>query len=149
MDMCKMLIRYLEKFDTERVSDIEKEVFSQPWTKSGFDEVVGRDDTLFLVAEDDGAIKGYIGAYLSLDEAEITNVCTAPECRKQGVAEALIDRFFEEAKIKEIDRIVLEVRISNEPAKRLYEKKGFISLGTRKGFYSFPTEDALIMERVL
>lgn len=144
-----MNIRYLEAIDTERVSEIEKEVFSQAWTKSGFDEVIGRDDTLFLVAEEGCVIKGYIGAYLSIDEAEITNVCTAPEYRKQGVAEALLDRFYTEAKAKNIDRIVLEVRVTNEPAKRLYEKKGFNSLGVRKGFYSFPTEDALIMERLL
>ncbi len=144
-----MLIRYLEKIDTERVSEIEKEVFSQPWTKAGFDEVVGRDDTLFLVAKEDGIIKGYIGAYLSLDEAEITNVCTSPEYRQSGVAQALLDVFFTEAKAKDIGRIVLEVRVSNEPAKRLYEKNGFTSLGVRKGFYSFPSEDALIMERLL
>ena len=100
---------------------------------------------IFLVAEEDGAICGYIGMYLSIDEGEITNVAVLPAKRGSGVGSMLLKHALACAAQEEIVQVVLEVRVSNEPAIRLYEKYGFKHCGIRKGFYDFPKEDAYIM----
>ena len=102
-------------------------------------------DTIFLVAEESGVIQGYIGMYLAADEGEITNVAVNPACRRRGIGEGLLTEMKKRAADHKIARIVLEVRVSNEGAIRLYEKQGFSSVGIRRGFYEFPREDARIM----
>ncbi|MFQ8777604.1 MAG: ribosomal protein S18-alanine N-acetyltransferase [Roseburia sp.] len=91
-------------------------------------------DTIFLVAEESGVIQGYIGMYLAADEGEITNVAVNPACRRRGIGEGLLTEMKKRAADHKIARIVLEVRVSNEGAIRLYEKQGFSSVGIRRGF---------------
>ena len=67
--------------------------------------------------------------------------------RRRGVGRALIGELIHALADREIFRIVLEVRASNEPAIRLYEQEGFAVVGTRKNFYEKPTEDAYVMVR--
>jgi ribosomal-protein-alanine N-acetyltransferase len=92
------------------------------------------------------AVAGYIGMYLAMDEGEITNVAVAASARKRGIGKALIRELVEKAARRGVSRIVLEVRVGNRPAIALYEQMGFRRIGTRKGFYDFPKEDADIME---
>ena len=92
-----------------------------------------------------GVIQGYIGMYLAADEGEITNVAVDPACRRRGIGEGLLTEMKKRAADHKIARIVLEVRVSNEGAIRLYEKQGFSSVGIRRGFYELPKEDARIM----
>ena len=108
----------------------------------------------FLVAQEQVAnsagdeaniIIGYVGMYISFEEGEITNVAVAEVLRKNGVGEALMKRLLADAQKLGMTRIVLEVRVSNAPAIRLYEKCGFKEIGIRKGFYDFPKEDGSIM----
>lgn len=131
--------------DCVRVAELEKVIFSQPWSEQGFRDALNMEQNIFLVAEEDGAICGYIGMYQSLDEGEITNVAVAPEKRNAGVGRMLMQAAREQAKRQGITRIVLEVRVSNASAIHLYEKCGFVNCGIRKGFYDFPKEDAYIM----
>jgi ribosomal-protein-alanine N-acetyltransferase len=91
-------------------------------------------------------VAGYIGMYLAMDEGEITNVAVAASARKRGIGKALIRELTEKAARRGISRIVLEVRVGNRPAIALYDQMGFRRIGTRKGFYDFPKEDADIME---
>ena len=102
------------------------------------------DDILSLVPVE-GDIVGYIGMYFSLDEGEITNVAVDSRMRRRGVGEMLVKAMQKEAGQRGISSIVLEVRISNENAIRLYERNGFVNQGVRKGFYELPKEDAYIM----
>ena len=88
---------------------------------------------------------GYIGMYLSFDEAEITNVAVSPEHRQKGIGKVLVETVKEMVCKKNIKKIFLEVRVSNIPAIALYEKNGFQKVGIRKNFYEKPTEDANIM----
>ena len=138
-------IREMTARDVEEVAGIEKQIFSQPWSEKGFLDAVNLGDTVFLVAEKQGQIAGYIGMYFSMDEGEITNVAVAPAQRNHGVGGLLIDELLRIAGQKGIAKIVLEVRVSNDSAIRLYERKGFLRIGVRKGFYEFPKEDADIM----
>ena len=86
-----------------------------------------------------------MGIYCTLDEGEITNVAVAPAARRRGIARALLTELKQQLACRNVARIVLEVRVSNEPAIRLYEQMGFSVLGVRKNFYEKPTEDAYIM----
>lgn len=138
-------IRAMQKQDVEAVESLEREIFSQPWSCQGFLDALQLENTIFLVAEEDRKIAGYIGMYVSLDEGEITNVAVAPKRRQRGIGELLIREMKKEAANHAVSRIVLEVRVSNHSAIRLYERSGFVNLGIRKGFYEMPKEDAYIM----
>lgn len=141
-----MLIREMTIQDVARAAEIEKECFSIPWSEKSFEDSLSREDTLFLVCEEDAQVAGYIGMYLSFDEGSITNVAVSPSFRKKGCGEALVKTAKEQAKEKQIESIFLEVRVSNAPAISLYKKLGFEELGIRKNFYEHPIEDAIIMK---
>lgn len=149
-----MNIREMIPEDVEQVAQIERENFSQPWSPQAFTEALRLPHIIFLVARETVAnscgdiaemILGYVCMYVALDEGEITNVAVGRFFQKQGVGERLLRTLKEEAAKSGIRRIVLEVRRSNEPAIRLYEKMGFQKLGIRKGFYEMPKEDAIVM----
>ena len=142
-----MLIRNMPAEDIPAVVEIEKECFSLPWSEKSFAESIVREDTIFLVCEEkDGAIMGYIGMYLSFDEASITNVAVASQFRKRGCGKQLVIAAKTAAKEAGAESIFLEVRVSNVPAISLYKKQGFENLGIRKKFYEHPVEDAIIMK---
>ena len=140
-----IIIRSMTSADCKAVAELEKEIFSQPWSEQGFLDALAMDANIFCVAEEAGQICGYIGMYVSLDEGEITNVAVASNKRGAGVGGLLLQKTIELARKREIVQIVLEVRVSNQPAIHLYEKYGFEHCGIRRGFYDFPKEDAYIM----
>ena len=101
----------------------------------------------FLVAEDDeGNILGYAGLHVILDEGYIDNIAVEPDARRHGVASALLDVYCRFGATN-LSFLTLEVRASNVPAIRLYEKHGFQQVGLRPGYYQLPREDAVIMTR--
>ena len=138
-------VRNMQMKDVWPVSRIEQEIFSKPWSYQGFVDALNLGSTIFRVAEEEGKIIGYIGMYLSLDEGEITNVAVAVTERQRGVGGLLLTEMKKEAERRSVARIVLEVRVSNDSAVRLYERSGFKNCGVRKGFYDMPKEDAYIM----
>ena len=99
-------------------------IFSQPWSYQGFVDSLSLPNTVFLVAENNSQILGYIGMYLSIDEGEITNVAVSPEMRCHGIGGMLRKKRQRAARS---GRIVLEVRCSNDSAIRLYERNGFVN----------------------
>lgn len=139
------MVRAMTKEDCANVADLERQIFSQPWSEQGFLDAIANDKNIFLVAEEDGEILGYLGMYQALDEGEITNVAVSPEKRNAGIGWELMQTAIGEAKKQGITQIVLEVRVSNASAIHLYEKCSFVNCGIRKGFYDFPKEDAYIM----
>ena len=150
-----MLIRRMTLEDIPEVVETEKQCFSQPWSEKSFQDSLTREDTIFLVCvEDDLAgkeevmsrVTGYIGLYLSFEEASVTNVAVSPSFRKKGYGEALVTAAKEAVREAGAECIFLEVRQSNEPAISLYKKLGFEELGIRKKFYEHPVEDAIIMK---
>ena len=80
-----------------------------------------------------------------MEEAHITNIAVSPDFRRKHIGESLLMVLIESCRKSMVKYITLEVRVSNEPAIKLYEKYGFRSLGTRKGYYQDNDEDALIM----
>ena len=131
--------------DVEIVSKIESEVFSMPWSAKDFLEMVEADYAYYYVAEVDGEIAGCCGIRNIAGEGEITNVVVAPPYRKKGIALKMMEYMLERAVEVGIGDCTLEVRVSNQPAIRLYERLGFKGEGVRPHFYDKPDEDALIM----
>lgn len=140
-----MEVRYMCEADLEQVAEIEKEIFSIPWSLEAFRDSLALDHTMYLVAVFEEKIVGYCGMYHVFHEGEIVNVAVAPEYRKKRVAKSLLEFLFFESVKHEIDNFFLEVRESNEPAIRLYESFGFEQTGIRKGFYEKPRENAIVM----
>ena len=140
-----LLTREMKADDVEIVSKIESEVFSMPWSAKDFLEMVEADYAYYYVAEVDGEIAGCCGIRNIAGEGEITNVVVAPPYRKKGIALKMMEYMLERAVEVGIGDCTLEVRVSNQPAIRLYERLGFKGEGVRPHFYDKPDEDALIM----
>lgn len=140
-----MTLRELTEADIAAVAELEAQTFSMPWSAAGFADTLGRDDVLFLIACEGEKLLGYVGVYCTLDEGEITNVAVAAQARRNGVGRALLRELIARLGKRGISRLVLEVRVSNLPAIRLYEQLGFSIQGVRKNFYEKPTEDGYVM----
>lgn len=138
-------IRRMEETDTAQAAEIEAENFSKPWTQDGFKSAVKDSCALYLVAELDGKIAGYIGMWMALDEGEITNVSVKKELQGRGIGAQLLQQLEQEGKKKGVASYFLEVRESNEPAIKLYTRSGFVQAGLRKNFYEAPKENAVVM----
>lgn len=140
-----MIVRQMELDDISQVAEIEKNTFSIPWSEASFRDTLSREDTLYLVAEEQGEILGYCGFWQSLDEGEIPNVAVKGGYRRRGVGEALLKALFLQGAERGITAFTLEVRAGNAAALLLYEKLGFRAVGMRPDFYRKPVEDAVIM----
>ena len=141
-----MLIRPWLKSDNQAVENIERECFSDPWNISMIESTVSLAGFIGYVVEDNGEIVGYIGSSYIFEDGEILLVAVRGDYRRKGYAEKLILTLFETLKNRGVEHIFLEVRKSNLPAKKCYEKCGFSVIGERKRYYS-DGEDALIMEK--
>lgn len=138
------MIKAFEKKHAAEAAEIEKLCFSDPWSEKSFLDSLKNPFSHFFVFEETG-VSGYIGLYAVSGEGSITNVAVHPEKRGLGIGEALVREVIKLGDTLSLEYITLEVRESNTPARRLYEKCGFSGVGMRRGFYSKPREDAVIM----
>lgn len=145
--MSQIAIRVMENKDITAVSKLEQKIFSLPWSENGFAEALLSENTLFAVVEVCEEIVGYCGMYFALDEGEITNVAVNKTSRRKGIGREMLKFLLEKAEDTGIEKIALEVRISNRAAIGLYEKFGFERKGIRRNFYQKPKEDGVIMIR--
>lgn len=141
-----MQIRPMEIEDLEQVMIIENETFSVPWTETGFFTFLIRNDTLFLVAQENEAIVGYAGIVMVPEDGDITNVAVKASMRGQGIGQKLVKELLIRAEEQGVRNVFLEVRESNKPAISLYEKQGFVSVSVRKDYYEEPKENAIVMK---
>jgi ribosomal-protein-alanine N-acetyltransferase len=133
--------------DLDQVMEIEESLFSVPWTKEGYFTYLTRKDTMFLVVEEKGQILGYCGLLMILDEGDVLNVAVRSDRQKEGIGNFLMESMIRLSGEIGIRIYHLEVRSSNERAIRLYERIGFQRDGLRKGYYTDPVEDAILMSR--
>ena len=133
----------------DEVLAIEEASFTNPWTREMyFAELQNPGVSYCFVARDDeGRAVGFCSFWRVLDELHINNLAVLPAARRTGVASALLRRVLAEGAKLGARRATLEVRRSNEIARRLYERFGFSVAGVRRGYYSQPTEDALVLWR--
>ncbi len=142
-----MILREMLVEDLEQVMAIEEALFSVPWTKEGFFSFLLRDDTLFVVVEEKEQVLGYCGVLVVAGEGEITNVAVRRDRQREGIGRFLLEGLFLLLQDLEAPILHLEVRRSNEAAIRLYRRLGFAVDGVRKGYYTAPAEDAILMTR--
>ncbi len=134
--------------DVEAVVEIEREAFSNPWTAETFYRVAteGRDVRGWVVDAGDGTPPlGYAVYWSVAAEGELANLAVSRKARRRGVARLLLEQVVRTAGEDGVGAVFLEVRASNEAALGLYRTHGFEEVGRRLGYYSRPTEDALIL----
>lgn len=131
----------------EQIAELEKQCFSDPWSLRSITSELHNPLSLWLVAEENGSVAGYVGSQSVLGEADMMNLAVAPSFRRQGIGRELVERLVEHLKEQGVHVLVLEVRVSNEPAIRLYEELGFTQVGRRPNYYVHPREDALILRK--
>lgn len=124
---------------------------SEAWTARAYrEEVADTHNRHYLAIEDtDGALLGWGGVMVVADAAEILTVGVVPDARRQGLARRLVADLLAEAVRRGAREAFLEVRVDNEPARKLYESEGFVEVGRRRGYYHHGRVDALIMRRDL
>ena len=128
-----------------QVAALEKQCFSDPWSENSVASELENPLSLWLIAEEDGAVCGYVGSQTVLDETDMMNIAVHPDCRRKGIAAALITELVSRLKAQGSRILRLEVRESNFSAIALYEALGFTQLGLRKNYYRNPKENALIL----
>jgi ribosomal-protein-alanine N-acetyltransferase len=132
--------------DLELVHAIERASFNAPWPENAYrSELESNRLAHYLVARAGDEVVGYGGMWLMVDEAHITTFAIHPAWRRRRIGERLLLAFLDVAVDRGAHEATLEVRLSNLPARRLYEKYGFRPVGLRPRYYSDDHEDALIM----
>ncbi|MBR3242234.1 MAG: ribosomal protein S18-alanine N-acetyltransferase [Lachnospiraceae bacterium] len=135
--------------DIEKVSQMEREFFSTPWSEASIAHYMEAGNTIFVVARHGEETIGYAAVMCVLDEGNLVSIGVHDDYRQMGIASELLDIVYDMAHDRGVTSINLEVRTSNEAAIALYEKHGFVQNGRRKDFYRDPKEDALLFIKEL
>ena len=140
------VIRRMTLDDLDAVAAIEAATFPTPWSRDSFRQELERNVAArYLVAEMEGQVIGYAGAWIILDESHITNIAIEESRRGLGYGRALTTALMQYLSNLGAAYATLEVRRSNLRAQNLYKSLGFVELGVRKRYYEDNREDALIM----
>lgn len=141
-------VRRATAADLPFLAALERAAFSLPQSEKDFENMLDAPDKVLLVAEADGVPVGYIGAYTVVGETDILTVAVDPAARRQGIGRLLLTALI--AALSGVSAaIYLEVRESNAAARALYTSLGFSEIGIRRGYYRFPTEDAVLYKKEL
>jgi ribosomal-protein-alanine N-acetyltransferase len=143
-------IRKAAAADLPTVERIEREQFSNPWSREYYAAELKNSVAHFFVVEElhGGKVAGYLLFWRLSGELELHKIAVATAWQRRGLASRLMDFFIGTGRSWGSERAVLEVRASNVPAIRLYEKHAFRLAGKRSGYYDRPVEDALVFELI-
>lgn len=119
------------------------------WKPASFQSELEQEQSLYIGFCQEGKLVGYIGSMSVLDEVSVNNFAVLPAAKRQGIGSQLLDALLGLCQQRGFHRVWLEVRVSNQPALRLYQKFGFEEVAVRKKYYTNPVEDALLMQCVL
>jgi ribosomal-protein-alanine acetyltransferase len=119
------------------------------WTELGFQELLGWPGVLALVSEHESKVYGFIIGRQVAEEAEILNLAVIPAKRRKGEGGSLLNAAMEEFRARQVSRVFLEVRESNEGGMAFYKNHGFSKTGRRASYYRNPEEAAIVMEKKL
>ena len=140
------VIRRMTREDLDAVTAIEEATFAIPWSRESFRQELERNVAArYLVAETNGRVVGYAGAWVILDESHITNIAVLEGFRGRGIGKQLTKALLQYLSNLGASYATLEVRVSNERAQHLYRSLGFVSVGKRKRYYEDNGEDAYLM----
>ena len=146
--MPDVIVRQAGPEDAGDIFAIEEACFPDPWSADSITfELTENPHAFYVVAELEGKVVGYAGLWWIVDEGHITNVAVLPDYRGMHIGEGIMNVLIGHTGSEGIRHHTLEVRPSNDAARRLYEKMGFRIEGRRKKYYKSDGEDALIMWR--
>ena len=136
-----MDISYLTK-----VYELELESYDFPWTKEILRDCILYKYDSFVVVLNDNLV-GYIISKITYPETHILNLTVKKNFRKKGIGKALIELIISDARLRNSENIILEVRANNTDAQSLYKKLNFEVIGTRKDYYESKNdrEDAYVL----
>lgn len=143
----EIIVRELKVEDSAAVAEMEQQIFSDSWSEKSVLETVQQKQSVCFAAEKAGHLLGYLLAYHAADEAEIARIAVQKEARRQGAAGKLMQALEHYCEEHKMEKLLLDVRESNEAARSFYTKNGFVEDGIRQGFYVNPSEDAVLMSR--
>ena len=152
--MSQFTARPMRVDDLPEVADLESAVQLDPWTHAQVLDIapmLHTSEYIGAVVEQSGQLLAYVVARTMLDECEILSVGVVNHLRGRGLGKQVLQQLFDQLPT-EIATVHLEVRVSNEPALKLYQGLGFVEVGRRKGYYAptlntFEREDARLMSR--
>jgi ribosomal-protein-alanine N-acetyltransferase len=134
--------------DLDGMLAVDAATFDRPWTRAMYEwEWTHSDVARFYVARSRDTVVAYCAGWVIFDELHVNNLAVDPAWRRRGVASRLLTYVLAAAEAEGAARATLEVRRSNEPARRLYERFGFVYAGVRTAYYREPVEDALVLWR--
>ncbi len=137
----------MDKSHLREVAELDKELFSRPWSQDSWESELYDTTVSLVVAETEkGHVLGYGVLGVILDEGCLEKIATRPQYQRQGIAQAILGSFLRYGQ-EHLAFITLEVREDNAPALALYEKNGFVQVGRRKNYYSEVHRDAILMTR--
>lgn len=143
IEITKMTLSHLDK-----IKDILNSEFDDFWNYNVFKSELQNENSKYIVVIINNEIVGFAGIWIAIDEAHITNIVTKKSYRNQGIGKTLLDNLIILSDSLNLNSITLEVRESNTPAIKLYEKFNFKNLGVRKNYYK-NNENAIIMTKIL
>ena len=142
-----MIIEKMQACHVTQIAELETICFSDPWSEKSIGSELENKLSFWLVAMEGDRVAGYVGSQTVLDETDMMNIAVHPDYRRKGIAEALVTALIARLKEQGSTSLMLEVRASNEPARKLYEKMGFVQVGRRPNYYRNPKEDAYILRK--
>ncbi len=131
----------------QAVAELEALCFADPWSLNSVASELNNPLSLWVVAMDGDRLAGYVGSQSVMGWADMMNLAVAPQYRRCGVGEELVSQLIGHLQENQVTCLTLEVRVSNDPAVRLYQKLGFAQVGRRPNYYHNPREDALILRK--
>ena len=144
-----LIYRLATDADLDAVADLEARCFTNPWTREMLARELAQSDVayVFVLRMPDGTMAGFCSCWIVADELHINTIAVDGQYRRQGLATRLMIHVMGEAARRGARRATLEVRASNEAARKLYESLGFAVTAVRRRYYTSPEEDALILWR--
>lgn len=147
-----MSLRYasMRMADLNDVMVIENAVYTHPWTYGNFADALAAGNSAWVVRED-GSLLGYCVLMMAPDDAHLLNISVAQAAQGRGVGRGLLEWVDAQARAHGLPSVLLEVRVSNLRAQRIYEAAGYGRIGMRRGYYPAEggREDAIVMRKIL
>lgn len=144
-----LIERILTAAGLDGVLEIEAESFNNPTTREWYERELERPEVCFIYVLRTPAVRvaAFCAFWRVADQAHINNLAVRPELRGRGLGSQMLEAIIGEAQSLGAGSLTLEVRRSNIPAQRLYQRAGFHEAGVRKNYYTQPVEDALVLVR--
>ena len=139
-------IRWMIRRDMTEVLDIEQASFEFPWLEEDFVRCLRQRNCIGMVAEFDERVVGFMVYELQKDQLHILNFCVAPDFRRRGVGQQMINELVGKLSTNRRNRILLEIRETNLAAQMFFKNREFCAISVLRDYYDDTTEDAYVMQ---